>query len=268
VAVRRARRAPASRRSHQQHFLRSTRLAAEIVRESDLRRRDLVLDIGAGTGVLTAELARRCERVRAIEIDGVLVARLHDRFARTPQVEVVHGDALGLPLPAEPFRVVANIPFNASTSICRRLLDDPRVLLRQADLIVELDVAWKRARVSPSTALGIYWGAWFEFAITRRIDRSAFAPPPNVDAGVLRISRRAEPLVPPVDAGAYRSLVTAGFERRALRHLVSRRELKRLARELGFAADAQAQQLDQHQWAGLFRYIRRRQVDSRGHEPL
>jgi 23S rRNA (adenine-N6)-dimethyltransferase len=269
VAVRRRPRgAPPARRSHQQHFLRSTRLAAEIVRDADLRRRDLVLDIGAGTGVLSAELARRCERVRAIEIDGSLVARLHQRFVRTPQVEVVHGDALRLPLPGEPFRVVANTPFNACTSICRRLLDDPRVPLERADLIVELAVAWKRARVSPCTALGVYWGAWHEFAVTRRIDRSAFAPAASVDAGLLRITRRAEPLVPASEAAAYKSLVTAGFERRALREVVSRRELNRLALELGFSADAPPWGLDQHQWAGLFRYVRRRQVDSPGHEPL
>jgi 23S rRNA (adenine-N6)-dimethyltransferase len=263
VAVRRARGAPPSRRSHQQHFLRSTRLAAEIVRAAGLERDDLVIDIGAGTGVLTAELARRSDRVQAIEIDGALVARLCERFGRTPQVEVVNADALGLPLPGEPFRVVANIPFNASTAICRRLLDDPCVPLVRADLIVELDVAWKRARVSPSTALGAYWGAWYEFAVVRRIDASAFAPPPSVDAGLLRIARRGEPLVPVNEAAPYRALVTAGFERRApVRHTfrgsISPRELKRLGRELGFSADAPPWELDQHQWAGLYRFVRRR----------
>jgi len=258
VAVRRARGAPAARRSRQQHFLRSTRLAAEIIRDADLRPGDLVLDIGAGSGVLTAELARRSDRVRAIEIDGALVARLRERFGSMPQVEVVHADALRVPLPGEPFRVVANVPFNACTAICRRLLDDPRVPLERADLVVELDVAWKRARVSPSTALGVYWGAWHEFAIVRRIDASAFAPPPSVDAGLLRITRRAEPLVPVNEAAEYRALVTAGFEHRALRHLASRRELKRLALELGFAADAPPWELDQHEWSGLYRFVRRR----------
>lgn len=268
MAVGRARGAPPSRRSHQQHFLRSTRLAAQIVRDVHVRRDDLVLDIGAGTGVLTAALARRGAQVRAIEIDGALVARLRDRFRGEPRVQVVQGDALSVPLPAEPFRVVANIPFNASTSICRRLLDDPRVPLERADLIVELDVGRKRARVSPSTALGVYWGAWYELAITRRLDRSAFAPPPGVDAALLRITRRAEPLVPPAEAGAYRRLVVAGFERGALRHVVSRRELKRLALELGFAPDAEPYALDQHQWAGVWRFVRRRPVHSGGHEPL
>jgi 23S rRNA (adenine-N6)-dimethyltransferase len=195
--------------------------------------------------------------VRAIEIDGALVARLHERFGRQPHVEVVHGDFLCVPVPEEPFRVVANIPFNTCTAICRRLLDDPRVPLDRADLVVELDVAWKRARVSPSTALGVYWGAWYEFSVTRRIDRSAFAPPPSIDAGLLRITRRAEPLVSAVDAAAYRGLVTAAFDRRSLRDIVSRRQLKRLALELGFAPDGSPWELDHHQWAGVFGFVRR-----------
>jgi 23S rRNA (adenine-N6)-dimethyltransferase len=224
---------------------------------------DLVLDLGAGEGALTAELARRPGRVRAVEIDAALVARLRARFAAARNVEVVGGDALRVALPAEPFRVVANIPFNLTTALMRRLLDDPRVPLARADLVVELEVAWKRARGTPSTALGAYWGAWYEFALVRRLDASAFAPPPATDAGVLRIARREEPLVTPADAQAYRALVSGAFEsrapvRRTLRGTVSPLELKRLGREFGFAADAPPWELDQHQWAGVFRFVRQR----------
>ena len=224
-------------------------------------RTDLVLDIGAGEGALAAELARRSERVRAIEIDPALVAHLRKRFAAAANVDVVGGDALRVTLPDEPFRVLANIPFNLTTAIMRRLLDDPGVPLARADLVVELDVARKRALCTPSTALGVYWGAWYEFALLRRLDATAFSPPPATDAGVLRITRRSEPLVTPADAARYRALVTGAFERRApvrhaLRGIVSPLELKRLGRQLGFAPDAPPWELDHHQWAGIFRYVR------------
>jgi 23S rRNA (adenine-N6)-dimethyltransferase len=262
VAGRRPRSAPpAPRHRHAQHFLRSSRLAAEIVRGAGIRSDELVLDVGAGGGALTTELGRRAARVRAIEIDGALVARLQERFARSPHIEIVHGDVLRVPLPGEPFRVVANIPFDLTTAIMRRLLDDPGMPLNRADLVVELDVAWKRARVSPSTALGAYWGAWWEFAIIRRLDASAFAPPPSNDAALLRIERREGPLVRPDDARAYGALVTAAFDsrapvRRTLRGRVSQLQLKRLGRELGFSPDAPPWELDQHQWAGIFRFVR------------
>lgn len=228
------------------------------MRDSGVGRTDLVLDLGAGAGALTAALARRARRVRAIEVDPRLVAHLRERFCGVDRIEVVAGDALRVTLPDEPFRVVSNIPFAHTTAIMRRILGDPALPLERADLVVELDVAWKRARVAPSTALGVYWGAWYEFAVTRRIDRSAFAPPPTVDAGVLRVTRRTEPLVAAADARAYRALVTAGFERRGLRYAVSRRELKRLAVELGFSPDAPPWALDQHQWAGVHGFVRSR----------
>jgi 16S rRNA A1518/A1519 N6-dimethyltransferase RsmA/KsgA/DIM1 with predicted DNA glycosylase/AP lyase activity len=231
------------------------------VRDARIGPDELVLDLGAGTGVLTAELGRHAGKVCAIEIDPELVTRLRERFGNSPEVEIVHGDVLRVPLPRVPFRVLANIPFNLTSAIMRRLLDDPAPALTRADLIVAADVAWKRARVSPSTALGAYWGAWWEFAFIRRLDATAFAPPPGVDAALLRIERRREPLVPPTDAVAYRALVMAAFDsrapiRRTLRGRLSPLEVKRLAAELGFAPDAPPWELDQHQWAGVHRFVR------------
>ncbi len=261
MAVRRARGAPSARRSHQQHFLRSARLAAGLVHGAEVTAADLVLDLGAGEGALTAELARKARCVRAVELDPRLCERLGRRFHRVGNVDVVNADATQVPLPEEPFRVVANIPFNATTAILRRLLDDPTVPLVRADLVVELDVAWKRARCTPGTALGVYWGAWFEFAAVRRLDASPFSPPPRSDAAVLRIMRRREPLVPPARARPFRALVDRAFAsrapvRRTLRDTISPLELKRLGRELGFAPDAPPWELDQHQWAGIDGFVR------------
>jgi 23S rRNA (adenine-N6)-dimethyltransferase len=232
------------------------------VRSADLSPADLVLDIGAGNGALTSELARRAGRVWAIEIDPLLAARLRQRFHRAQNVSVTEADALRVRLPAEPFRVVANIPFNRTTAILRRLLDDPRVPLARADVIVAAAVASKRARMMPGTLLGIYWGAWYEFALTRCLDASAFSPPPSTDAAVLRIVRRADALVPHADAGRYRTLLARSFEARsplgALRGTISGLERKRLARSLGFSPQARPWQLDQHQWAGIFHFVRSR----------
>ena len=90
----------------------------------------------------------------------MLVTRLRRRFAAAPNVDVVGGDALRVPLPADRSASSPTSPSDRTTAILRRLLDDPQVPLARADLLVELDVAWKRARCSPSTALGAYWGAW------------------------------------------------------------------------------------------------------------
>ena len=71
----------AHRRAYGQNFLASRAIAVQLVRQAKVGRGDLVLEIGAGNGILTAELARRARRVFAVEIDPVWVARLRERFA-------------------------------------------------------------------------------------------------------------------------------------------------------------------------------------------
>lgn len=234
-------------RARGRHFLRSSKLAAELVRAAQVQRDDLVLDLGAGAGALTAPLACCAGHVVAVEIDPALAAALERRL---PHVEVLCGDARHIALPREPFKVVANLPFGGATAILRRLLD-PRVPLASADAIVEWHAASKRAAVWPSTQLSAYWGAWFELSVTRRLARSVFAPPPSVDAGVLRIVRRSEPLVPIRDRRRYAEFLCRGY-RDGVRAVVPRRQLRRRADELGFTHAAQPRDLDAGQWAALY----------------
>ena len=212
-----------SLRGRGRHFLRSSKLAAEIVRAAQIRRGDLVLDLGAGSGALTAPLARCSGRVVAVEIDPELAAGLGRRF---PDVDVRAADALRVPLPEGPFKVVANLPFDGATAILRRLLD-PRLRLTSADVIVDWHFASKRAAVWPTTQLGASWGAWFELSVVRRLPRCVFAPPPSVDAGVLRIVPRSEPLVVVSERRAYEAFLVRAF-RDGIRSVVPWRRLKQL----------------------------------------
>ena len=166
------------------------------------------MDVGAGSGMLTAALLGAGARVRAIEPDRRLASRLR---RACPEADVLETDALVSPWPREPFRVVANLPFALAADICRSLLSDPRLQLRSADMIVEWDFAAKRARLWPSTAQTVIWNAWYELAVVRRIEPRAFAPVPSVAAGVLRAARRRAPLIEPRDAAAYEAFVRRGF---------------------------------------------------------
>lgn len=243
------RRSPSGARPHGRHFLRGRALAAAIVAEAGVGDGDLVLDLGAGAGALTRELAGRARRVWAVELDAALARELERRFAGT-NVRVVHGDATRLRWPDEPFKVVANVPFDRTTAILRRLLDDPSTPLVAAELVVQWELAAKHAAVWPSTLTGVYWGAWYRFALVRRLPPCAFAPEPTVAAGVLRVERRTEPLVAPRDRAAWRAFVKRGFA--AGHPEVPPRVFKRLGRELGFAPQARARDLDAVQWAALF----------------
>jgi 23S rRNA (adenine-N6)-dimethyltransferase len=217
----------------------------------------LALDLGAGRGVLTRALADAGARVRAVELDDASLRQLRARFDGDPRVEVVEADATTLPLPDEPFAVVANLPFAAGTTILRRLLGDPRVPLTQLDAIVEWGLAAKRTAVWPSTVLGCRWGAWYALRLVRRVPRACFAPQPSVDAAVLRAERRPEPLVPPAEGPAFEALLRRAFAAQApLDRILARSVVHRAAGELGFDPHAAARDLDARQWARLYAEVR------------
>jgi 23S rRNA (adenine-N6)-dimethyltransferase len=250
-------RAAAQARPHGRHALRSRAFADELVRDSAVEPGELVLDLGAGDGILTRALADAGARVRAVELDAPALRRLRSRFGRDPRVEIVDEDATSLVLPGEPFAVVANLPFAGGTAILRRLLGDPGVRLTQLDAIVEWGLAAKRTAVWPSTVLGCTWGAWYELRLARRVPRACFAPPPGIDAAVLRATRRPRPLVPEAEAAAYEALLRRAFAAQApLDRILPRRLVHRAAHVLGFDPHATARDLDVRQWPELYAAVR------------
>ena len=244
------------RRTLSQNFLVDRRAIDALVDGSEVGNGDLVVDIGAGNGLISAALVRRGAQVLAIERDPSLAERLRAKFATWPAVTVVEGDVLETPLPDKPFSVVANLPFGITTKILRHLLDSDA--LARADVIVQAEVARKRGSGGRGTLLNVCWEPWFEFATGARIAASAFRPRPRVDAAVLIVTRRSPPLVDPASRRDYVDFVTAAFEgarptvASALARSIPRSRFTGLARELDFGADALPSQLDVSQWAGLF----------------
>ena len=148
-----------------------------MVAAAGVRPGELVLDLGAGEGALTTHLVRAGARVVAVELHPRRAARLRERF---PGITVLHADATGIPLPARPFRVVANPPYGISSSLLRMLLA-PGSRLVAADLVLQRAVARKHAS---SAARG------FSMTVGLTLPRHAFLPPPHVDSAVLVVRRR------------------------------------------------------------------------------
>jgi 23S rRNA (adenine-N6)-dimethyltransferase len=235
----------AGARPRGRHLLRSSRLADAIVRDAGVEPGELVVDVGAGSGMLTAALVRAGAHVRAIEPDRLLAERLR---RACPGAVVVEADARAMSWPEEPFRVVANLPFAHTTDICRALLSDPRVPLRSADLIVQWEAAVKRTRLWPSTMLGVLWSTWYELSVLRRIAPPAFAPAPGVAGALLAARRRSEPLVAARDATRYEAFLRRSFRSGALPPCA-----RRLAPGLGVDPRAEPRDLDARAWAALWR---------------
>ncbi len=164
----------------------SPRWADRIVADAHVSPGDLVVDIGAGNGALTAPLVAAGARVIAVELHPQRIDVLRARFAHDP-VTVVRADATDLGLPRRPFRVVANPPFAATTAILRRLLA-PGSRLVAADVVLPHWVA-RRWALGGAPGAG-RWGRDHVVGLGPRIPRAAFTPHATADCTTLVIRRR------------------------------------------------------------------------------
>ncbi len=142
----------------------------------------------------------------------------------TPCTRVVPADFLKYPLPRAPHVIVGNLPFHLTTATLRRILHGPG--WTDAVLLVQSEVARRRAAVGGATMMTAQCWPWFEFGLVRRVSASSFRPQPSVDRGLMTISRRADPLVDAVDRFRYQAMVRQVFTGRGhgIAHILGRQQ--------------------------------------------
>jgi len=241
-----------------QNFLADPNLLNAIVRDAGLNPADVVLEVGAGEGVLTERLAGAAARVHAIELDRGLERTLA-RVAALPNVELHWGDAMRLDLAAlepPPTAVVANLPYSIATPLLLRTIERlPSV--RSWTVMVQREIAERlraeqgsRTYGSPSVLVQLAC----ETRLLRRVDPAVFRPRPRVESAILGLRR----IGPGADA-ATRELVRAAFAHRrkslarSLEHVrPGELEAARAAlRKLGLPENARAEQLSPSEFRRL-----------------
>ncbi len=187
---------PSRRRG--QHFVVSEELVETMIAAAELSQDDVVLEIGAGLGTLTERLAEKAGRVLAVEVDRRMAQYLRRKF-KEGNVEVIHADALKMPLPPVD-KVVSNLPFSISTPITIKLLKEG--VFRRAVLTYQKEVALRIA-ASPGSReygrLSILVQLLTEPKLLRVFPSHAFYPQPEVDVAVVRLDRKEKPLVDDVE---------------------------------------------------------------------
>jgi 23S rRNA (adenine-N6)-dimethyltransferase len=246
-----------------QNFLVDARVVDRLVALAAATRGPIV-ELGAGGGALTRELAALGRPLTAIEIDGRRADRLRRELAHARDVTIVEGDALEWRSPAAPHVVVGNVPFHLTTAIMRSLL--ARGHWTDAILLTQWEVARRRCGVGGSSLLTAQWDPWFSFRLHERVPARSFRPVPSVDGGVFTIERRREPLVSATDRAAYQSFVgevyrgrgrgLAQILRRTSRPVPAERT-RALLQAVGVAGDALPSRLTGPQWAELWKGVRR-----------
>jgi 23S rRNA (adenine-N6)-dimethyltransferase len=198
------------RRTLSQNFLRDPRAIATFVAALPPPDGHEVIEVGAGDGALTEALADHFGALTAWEVDPDMADRTRRRLANRPSVAVEIGDFLRTPVPGHPFHLAGNLPFGITTPVINWCLEAPTMLT--ATVITQWEYARKRTgdygRWSQTTVM-----SWpdVEWRLEGRIPRTSFRPVPAVDAAVVSIRRRPEPLIPPSDMTRWERDVRTGF---------------------------------------------------------
>jgi 16S rRNA (adenine1518-N6/adenine1519-N6)-dimethyltransferase len=200
-----------------QHFLTDENIARKIVSLLDDSLDGPVVEIGPGMGVLTKHLLDHFEEVWAVEYDTAAVEYLEKRFAGTG-LRVFHADFLkwdfGV-LEGRPARFIGNLPYNVSSPIFFRLLEN-RASVQQGVFMVQKEVADRICAPAGSAGkeggiLTVLMDAYFQRKLQFKVAPSVFKPPPKVMSAVFSIGAKADAGVP---FEALKMVVKAAFGQR------------------------------------------------------
>ncbi|KAF7524369.1 hypothetical protein PCG10_005853 [Penicillium crustosum] len=174
-----------------QHVLKNPGIAAAIVEKAELKQSDIVLEIGPGTGNLTAKILEKAKKCIAVELDPRMAAEVTKRFQSTPyqkRLEVILGDVMKTELPY--FDVcISNTPYQISSPLTFKLLATspaPRscVLMFQREFALRLfakpgDKLYSRLSVNAQM--------WAKIDHIMKVGKNNFKPPPQVESSVIRM---------------------------------------------------------------------------------
>ncbi len=235
-----------------QNFLINPSVCPRIAEMGGCGKGVCALEIGTGVGVLTRELAERCDKVVAVEIDEKLKPILAETLADRPNAEVIFGDVMQTDLAAlikEKFGgsetvICANLPYYITSPIIMRVLES-RLPVKSLTVMVQKEAA-DRICAAPGTrecgAISYAVRYFSEPKLLFRVNRGSFMPAPNVDSAVIRLDIKREKKLPEPEERMMFRLIRAGFSQR-------RKQLPNpLSTELKLSKTEVAELLDQ---AGL-----------------
>lgn len=249
-----------------QHLLHNPKTIKQLIAAAGLKPTDTVLEIGAGKGSLTFPIAEQARKVIAVEIDADFSEGLRVKAREYPHIKIIQGDIRELRLPAGPFCVVANIPFSITTAILEKLLGAEGKAFQRGALILEKGAAYRFTQDLTLDPRILMWRMNFSFEMRAIVPRTHFAPPPRVDAAIVRIARRDRALVLPKESGRFAAFAAYVLKEPrltaadALKEIFTPAQLKATLKVAKVSWEQTAASLSPEQWALLFHAMLRHVV--------
>ena len=247
-----------------QNFLIDDNILDVILGQLEASKDDVVLEVGAGLGVLTAALSRAAAHVHAFEVDRGLRGPLEATLGHSANVEIYFEDVLKASLEAldpVPTLCASNLPYSvAGPFMIESLQRLPRV--RRYVVMVQREVA-ERMTASPGSkaygTLSVWVGLYGKVMRARPLARTIFYPQPHVDSSLLIIDRRPDEELPAVESARLRRVIQAAFgqRRKTLANCLSaglgvaREAVLEVVSGLGLPSDVRAERLRPGQFVEL-----------------
>ncbi|WP_394239427.1 16S rRNA (adenine(1518)-N(6)/adenine(1519)-N(6))-dimethyltransferase RsmA [Niallia oryzisoli] len=208
-----------------QNFLIDTNILRNIVDNAGLTAESAAIEVGPGIGALTEQLAKRCKKVVAFEIDQRLLPILEETLDPYDNIKIIHQDVLKANVQEvmeqefsglDDVMVVANLPYYVTTPIIMKLLEE-RLPIRGIVVMLQKEVA-DRISAKPGTkdygSLSIAIQYYTEAETVMIVPKTVFIPQPNVDSAVIRLTKRKEPLFPVISEDFFFTVTRGSFAQR------------------------------------------------------
>lgn len=197
-----------------QNFLRSPKLALMLVGHTNIKKRDFVVDIGAGSGVFSYALSKKASNVLAIELDNTAFQKLKKNTEKLTNIKIIKADFLKFNLSELPkdYKICANIPFHLSSPIILKITNSNNTP-KSAYLILQKQFAQKLISSDRhfTSALGIKIFPFFETRIRKPLRKTDFTPPPAVDTVFFEMKRRESPLIEKIEQKRFEDFIDRMF---------------------------------------------------------
>ncbi len=167
-----------------QHLLLNKEIISKIVEEANLSKNDKVIEVGAGTGILTKELVKNSEKVLAFETDDSFKKELDKIKAKN--LELIYDNALNHSWRGYD-KIVSNIPFSLSEPTIMKAIEE-----NISFMVLTIGENFKKLMEKKTTKIGIFSDLFYNITPIMKINKSEFTPPPRIDAWIVKFEKKAK----------------------------------------------------------------------------
>ncbi len=238
-----------------QNFLHNPRLVSSLIHLSSIGKKDLVLEIGPGKGIITQQLLNKASAVLAIELDYRWCQYLKKKF-KDQNLLLYQANFLEFPLPMNQYKIFANLPFAIEGKAIRKLIN-AQYPPQDCCLIIRKELAERLTGKDRENRFSLTYKPWFDLSIVHYFKRQDFRPVPKVEAVLFRFTERKIPLLSYREKENYQNFLKLGFGQglpiyQNLAKKLGKHQAKQLLKRQNINLESKPSWLTLKQWLSLY----------------